>query len=115
MGTDAGCPLVTHADVCEAEARRGAVAADIDRHHLARVTWRPEDPPAHGLDSWPSGKRLLFMGTGGLGGGGRPWLGRLQDSGSVTHRQMEGLKVRIPSPISSLTIWRATHSHGNVP
>ena len=57
------------------------MAADVDGHHLARVTWRPADPPAHGLDSWPAGKRHWLVGTGGLGGGGKPCVGRLWDSG----------------------------------
>lgn len=28
-------PLLTHGDVCEAAARHGTVAADVDRYHLA--------------------------------------------------------------------------------
>lgn len=32
-------PLLTHADMCEATAHRGAVTADVDRCHLAQVTW----------------------------------------------------------------------------
>lgn len=27
--------LLTHTDMCEATARHGTVAADVDRHHLA--------------------------------------------------------------------------------
>lgn len=38
---------------------------------------------------------------------------RGEDGGFAAPRQMEGLKMRIRPPPSSLTIWRATHSPGN--
>lgn len=65
------------------------MAADVNGHHLARVTWRPADPPAHGLDSWPAGKRHWLVGTGGLGAGRKPCMGRLQDSGLLHTERWE--------------------------
>ena len=65
------------------------MAADVDRHHLAQVTWRPADPPAHGLDSWPAGKRHWLVGTGGLGCGRKPCMERLRDSGLLHTERWE--------------------------
>lgn len=67
-----------------------------------------------GLTAGHLGKGICPWELQARGGGGKPSGGRLQDDGSATGRQMEGLKRGIPSPRSSLTIWRATHSQGNV-
>ena len=71
-------------------------------------------------------RQLKGLTAGQLGKGIRPWelgargrqealRGERQEGGHAMRRQMEGLKLGIRSPVSSLTIWRATHSRGTVP
>lgn len=95
-------PLLTHTDMREA-----ALVMARRQRKLTGTIW----PGSHGdMQS----HRLTDLTTGQLGKGICPWEVEAEGAGRP-HAQMEGLKLEIQPPISSLANWRATHSHGDVP
>lgn len=82
--------------------RHGLVAADVDRCHLAWVTWWQAATPARGLDSCPAGNTGL-LGVGAVRGiclwelEAWGWWealrGEVEDGGYGTPRQMECVRL----------------------